>query len=326
LSAPDLNALGAVIAGAGAPATPPSVPPPVVLPGPGLYEGVRFADYLADPLPTPSLTSSIAKTLLSRSPLHAHHEHPRLGAGALAPATKAMDTGTVVHALILGGGQDYVAVDAKDWTTKRARQSRDAIRANGQIPILARQLDACAEVARRLESAIPASAKRELTAVWLSGGSVLCRRRFDALVIDEGLILDLKTCEDAARASDDGNISSFGRDLEAGASIDCADTLHPDYAGRWRFEYVFAEIGPPYDVVTAPITGAMLDLGRRLWRRAVERWDLCLRTDRWPGVHGGRVIPQPRPWVLERDLDAQMVHAEAMRNGARSGSDWLMEG
>ena len=38
------------------------------LKAPGLYANLPFADYLADPCEAPSLTSSLAKTLLERSP------------------------------------------------------------------------------------------------------------------------------------------------------------------------------------------------------------------------------------------------------------------
>jgi hypothetical protein len=35
---------------------------------PGIYPGVSSADYFADPCPTPSLTQSLCKILIERSP------------------------------------------------------------------------------------------------------------------------------------------------------------------------------------------------------------------------------------------------------------------
>ena len=49
------------------------------VPGPGIYPGISAADYHADCAPEPSLSSSIARTLLAQSPLHAYHAHPRMG-------------------------------------------------------------------------------------------------------------------------------------------------------------------------------------------------------------------------------------------------------
>ncbi len=45
----------------------------------GIHLSVPSAVYFADPAAQPSLTQSIAKILIEKSPLHAWHEHPRLG-------------------------------------------------------------------------------------------------------------------------------------------------------------------------------------------------------------------------------------------------------
>lgn len=296
---------------------------------PGLYGNVPFADYLADPCERPSLNPSTAKTLLSRSPLHAHYEHPRLGGGSRFRESKALDTGTVIHSLVLGkgatgGGQEYEAVDADDWRTKWAKEERDRIRAAGRIPILVKHLDGCAEVARRLDDVIPAAAQREATAVWESAigftcGPVLCRRRIDAYLADDALVLDLKTCEDAARAAEGKSIVQFGRDLEAAATLDALETLAPELAGRWRFVYVVAEILPPYATVEVEISGSLLELGRRRWRRSVERWSECLGLDSWPGPFGGRLRPEAPSWALEADLDQQLAGKPANSGGESLG-------
>jgi hypothetical protein len=93
---------------------------------PGLYEGVPETVYHADPVePGPSLSSSIAKLLVTRSPRHAWHEHPRLRkAKALeveAPS-KAMDIGTAAHKLILGRGRDIVEITADDYRGGRREE------------------------------------------------------------------------------------------------------------------------------------------------------------------------------------------------------------
>jgi len=38
---------------------------------PGIYRDMSSEEYLNDPCPAPSLTQSIAKVLIARSPLHA---------------------------------------------------------------------------------------------------------------------------------------------------------------------------------------------------------------------------------------------------------------
>jgi len=301
--------------------------PVVIIDKPGIYGSVPMADYHNDCCVIPSLNSSTAKMLLSRSPLHAWYFHPRLGGHGLFRESKALDTGSVIHALVLGkgmtgGGAEYEPVNADDWRTKWAQGERDRIRASGRIPILQKNLDACAEVARRLDDVIPASAQREVTAVWESptgpdGVPVLCRRRMDALIVAEDLALDLKTCESCVVAAQGRTIAAFDRDLEAAATLDCLDTLFPDRAGRWTYRYVFQEIEPPYDRVELPMDGAFLETGRSRWRRARELWQWCMTRNEWPGAGKwlNGVPPAPPSWYLERDFDDQLRHADFMRGG-----------
>lgn len=83
---------------------------------------VSEAAYHADPCPSPSLSQSIAHTLITQSPRHARLEHPRLG-GQQRASTKAMDEGAILHKLLLGAGADFEMVVADDWRTKAAKES-----------------------------------------------------------------------------------------------------------------------------------------------------------------------------------------------------------
>ena len=65
---------------------------------PGIYE-LSAEEYHADPCPTPSLSSSIARTLLASSPHHAWWEHPRFNPGRVREEDEKFDLGTAAHAL-----------------------------------------------------------------------------------------------------------------------------------------------------------------------------------------------------------------------------------
>lgn len=296
---------------------------------PGMFGNVDFREYLNDPCEGPSLSSSVAKTLLERSPLHAWYEHPRLGGGAPDSGSAAADFGSVTHALALGGGQEYVAVPYLDWRTNDAKKRRDDARAAGLVPILEYQLTACQEVADRIRPLLPAAdCQHEVTAVWEStvgheGRPVLCRRRLDLLCAPRGLVIDLKTTKDAARTAAARALVSDYRDLEAACSLDAVETLLPDLAGRCSFVYLFIEVDPPYASVEVEIAGAMLELGRRRWRRAVDQWGACLAkgegVEHWPGPFGGHSRPEPPPWALEADLDQQLAGRPANSGGEALG-------
>jgi hypothetical protein len=218
----------------------------------------------------------------------------------------------VVHALLLGSGQEYESVPFASYTPKRAQEMRDEIREAGRIPILQGQLGACQEVAEKLRGVIPAGAQCEVTAVWesvagMTCGPVLCRRRIDALLVDEALVLDLKTTEDAARTADPRQLAGLGRDMEAAATLDCLETLLPKLAGRWRFAYIVAELAEPFARVEVDIAGSMLELGRRKWRRAVELWGQCIETGSWPGPFNGHTRPAAPEWAINQEMDAQLA-------------------
>ena len=71
---------------------------------PGVYYDLPEHEYHSDPCDSPSLSASIAQTIVLESPAHAWLQHPRFGGKQIEP-TKEMDRGTLVHALLLGKGR-----------------------------------------------------------------------------------------------------------------------------------------------------------------------------------------------------------------------------
>ena len=74
--------------------------------GLGIHYGIPATRYHSDPCPTPSLSSGIARTLISQSPAAAYREHPKLG-GKRRESTTAMDTGSLVHSLLANNQDDF---------------------------------------------------------------------------------------------------------------------------------------------------------------------------------------------------------------------------
>ena len=107
---------------------------------PGVYD-LDAAAYHADPCPEPSLSSSIGKLIVGRSPLHAKCAHPRLNPDYQPRESGKFDLGSTVHKLILGKGAEVVAIEADDWRTKAAKEARDTARGDGKTPMLVGQLE-----------------------------------------------------------------------------------------------------------------------------------------------------------------------------------------
>lgn len=284
----------------------------------GWHRDVPHAVYHADPCVRPSLSSSVAKVLLSRSPLHAYLEHPQLGASHPVEADiseqrrATLDRGALIHSLLLGNGCDVESLPYADYRTKAARDDRDKARAAGRIPVLVHQLRdlQTAAEALRVNSRLgvllaEGMVEREVTAVWESDG-VLCRGRLDAWEPDALTIHDPKTCENARGASSGNTILRYGWDVQAAAYIQAVETIHPTLAGRVRFRWHFLEVVPPYGCIEAEPTGELLELGRRKWERAVATWGRCLRDDDWPGYPESVLRVEPPGWAMSEDLAEQM--------------------
>lgn len=96
---------------------------------PGLYLGVPEAEYHADPCPEPSLSSTIAKTLLASSPLHAAVRHPRLARQQQKVEREAFDRGKVAHAPV----EDKLHVIELNIATLRGLAEHAAARAPEEL-------------------------------------------------------------------------------------------------------------------------------------------------------------------------------------------------
>lgn len=274
----------------------------------GLHYDVNHDAYHADMCVEPSLSCSIARIIDADTPLHAWQAHPRLGGGVDEVVSQVKDRGTLIHALLLGSGPKIVRIEADDYKTKKAREERDDARAHGKLPVLAAMLDGALYAAEKLRPrlAVP-NPKHEVTAVWRSTGGVLCRGRFDTLSEEIGIIDDLKTTEKISRAVSPWAFEDYGRHIQHAAYVEALETLRPDLAGRVTMRFPVVEIGPPYDIFWAEISGEFRELGQRIWRRSVEKWGHCLRTNDWPGYGDGIHRIEAPPGALARELDRQMA-------------------
>ncbi len=213
--------------------------PPMRL-GLGLHPGVSEAQYHADPCESPSLSASLAHTIVTRSAAHAYDEHPRLGGSRSKAPTKAMTFGTLVHLLVLGGQAEIVEVAADDWKKKAPQEERKAAYKRGAIPVLSRELERAFRLVDKIAQAYPlCPGQREVTAVWrepvresfLHSGeerpeSVLCRCRIDHLDLAEdgtsAVVTDLKIWNSAEPSDLERSLVDNGADIQAEANTSAA--------------------------------------------------------------------------------------------------------
>lgn len=277
------------------------------------------ADLIHDDVPT--LSSSIAHTLLKRSPRHAWWEHPRLNPNHEPRSSGTMDHGTAVHALLFEHKAPEViqledGTYADSFRKHEAQALRDAARKAGRVPLLQKD----ATVVKAMTDAIGlqlakhdadprpfTDGKAEQTLVWEEPGGVWCRARLDWLRDDRVAIDDLKTTTTA-----DPREWSRRRLWEDGKDIQCAFYLRGLRAvtkakqdTEWRF--VVVENQPPYALSVISLDDQALKLGAEKVEKAIAAWRECLQTDEWPAYPNRVCYAELPPWEEARFLEKQML-------------------
>lgn len=235
---------------------------------------------------------------IGRSP--AHYRHACTGQ---REATPAMRTGTLVHGLVLGGGQTVV-YDGE----RRGRAWSDFAAAHE-----GREIVTAAEVARAvpIADAVTADpvagpllraeeARREERLSWSMEG-LACQGTPDYFNPATGVLLDLKTCSDASPRAFGRHAWSYSYHAQL-AWYAHALTL----AGHTVREclLVAVETSAPYGVSVHRLSPRLLEEGHRQWRAWWEQLRVCIAADQWPGYAEAVCELDMPAWMVEDDDDA----------------------
>lgn len=287
---------------------------------PGMHADIPEDRYHADDLlPAPTLSSSLARVILDRSPLHAWYAHPRLNPDfEPAPASAALDLGACAHAMLLGRGQPIVIIDAENFRTKAAQQARDQARAEGKIPMLPHDHDRALEMAaavREQLAKIPGCERTlvdgapEQTLVWGEAGDVWCRARLDWMEMSPGLIVtDLKSTGQSANPFGLGRkIADMGYDVQAAfyrrglKALGLEDGRRPA-----TFRFAFFEDEPPYALSVCELDAMSMDWAHRKVERAIAAWRMSMQSGRWSGYPPMIARLELPAWSLAQAAEAEI--------------------
>lgn len=299
-----------------------AVPPTPTIAKPGIYFDVPEDTYHADPCAEgPSLSSSVAKIMVSRSPLHAWHAHPRLNKSLLLTpeeSTPAKDFGSVVHTMILGQGRKWKEIVADDFRSKAAQAARDEARAAGLIPMLSRRLESANNLATAARDQINGmwlaphfeKGRAEVTMVWRDVEDVLCRSRIDwlpesALAGGHVTVVDIKTTGESGAPADWGRHAfDMGYDIQAALYRRGVKELIKGTLSV-RFVFVVIEQDAPHAMSVFEFSGQAHEEAEQLLDVGMGLWSQCLDAGKWPGYdlgderNGAERIDPPK-WRSER--------------------------
>ena len=275
-------------------------------------------DYRADK-DGPSLSSGIAHILISRSALHAWHAHPRLNPNYRESESEEFDYGTAAHSLLLERDESrIVPIDANDWRTKAAKEARDAARAEGKTPMLARQLARVREMVSAARAAIASSelagvldgAEIEKSIRWQEGKIVKCKARPDAVNRDMQIIVDYKTTGCAEPDAFMRGGLAYGYDVQEAFYRRGMRALGMNY----NFVFLAQEKEPPYACSLVALDPAMQDMADRKVDFAIASWEACLKRNQWNGYANRIAYIAPPAWYAAQNE----ILSDALENGVQA--------
>lgn len=282
----------------------------------GIHLNMPTATYFADPCPRPSLTQSVAKILLDRSPLHAWHAHPRLNPDWKPDDPTKFDVGNVAHKLMIGRGKEIVVLDKfDDWRTSAAKDARAEAQAAGKLAVLGKHFALADRMVRAAREQLdvrglgmlfqPSHGDGEAVMAWEDRGMWL-RQMVDWLTPDRGMFVDYKTTEMSAAPFGLGRMM-----VNAGWPIQAA-------MGEWglnklagfkrrRFLFVVQETEHPYCLSVVEMSEAAMTMGRKQINAAFSVWMRCVASDRWPGYPLDIVVPEYPGYAESSWLDRETI-------------------
>lgn len=303
---------------------------------PGIFLDMSAAAYFADPCVEPSLTQSIAKVLIERSPAHARLEHPRLRpADAHVEAesyVSAQAIGNAAHKLIIGRGKEIAIIVADNFRTKDAQETRDKASADGYVPILAKHHKAAKELCNVMRNQLNATGC--LDAFCNGHGEVVVAAKDDGTwlrsmidwMVSPRELYDLKTSGRSAAPHGVPNIMvDAGWDVQAAMQERILDLVDPAGAGRRTFRFVMVENEPPYALSVHELTESVMTLGRKKLEHAVRLWRICMETNTWPAYPPMINFPQYPGYAETKWLDREVAEVDDLRRVARKREPMLQD-
>lgn len=270
----------------------------------------------------PRFRQSLAKVLIQRSP----KDLKKMLDGGEYESTDAMDKGSVLDSMVFGGAV-FEQTQYK-WTTKVGREQRDALKAQGIIPLRPGQVPESQGLADAVRAKItelgidlddPCTFKqREI--FWTSDQGVECKGTPDLYTCEMAndyhdsarqitivRVYDLKATNSAHPKTLRNQIHKMCWNVQAAAYKEAvmsqaeADGFpNPVYGGH---SIIAAETTGTERVLAYPLSDKNLRAGKNRWVESQETWVWCHKTGEWPDYEECELDP-PHYAMGDEDIDA----------------------
>ena len=265
----------------------------------GIYDGLTNAEYHSGE----GLSASRIKTAAMKTPLHI--------TAPQKPETLAMKIGTMAHMATFEPDlflKTY-AIFEGDRRTKAGKAEWDDIAANNLTPVTNEQYEQAEGIASAVHS-IPGiwdiishkSTVAEASGFYKDNG-VLCKFRPDAWQRDDGIIIDLKTCQDASPRGFANQIAAYGYHIQAAHYLEGAEAiLQKDHT----FIFVAVEKEAPYAAAVYELDEATLLEGLAMRNMGIQAIKHATETGIFKGYAPELQTLQIPRWAF-RATDPELI-------------------
>lgn len=220
--------------------------------------------------------------MIARSPLHWKNRERK--------ETAAMRIGSAVHCAVLESARfalDYVTAPEVN-RSKASKEELVAFEAAnaGRITLSVEEAVLCGRIALAVHehpraNAYLRSGLPEVSALWSDAEfNIRCRARFD-FVTPDGLLIDLKTTQDASASEFARSCAKFRYHVQSAWYQDGYLAATGDLP--LGFVFIAVEKTPPFAVALYELDAKAVDYGRLLARRDLARYANARELDVWTG-------------------------------------------
>ncbi len=293
-----------------------------------IINGMPEDVYHGDPCPEPSLSSTMANTIIEKTEIEAKLQSKRLNPTVEEKTSDAMDLGTLAHDYILSGGLAKFEVAPFDaWRSKDAKAAKAAIESRGLIALNEntasivddvknmrdRLFDQLSEhknysnILRKFKPEQSAFSYDEKMKLW-------SRARFDALEESAPIIVDYKTTALPFDRWEKGELWGGGKYMQNPHYRHVLDTINGQNAPKSEFIWVVQCTVEPFLVKIFVIDESYMEQVEQRYMSARLRFQNCLRTGLWRGELPYTIHTFPPPWIVNKwdndDLNRVIVAEE----------------
>jgi hypothetical protein len=206
--------------------------------------------------------------------------------------TPAMEMGTAAHALILDGKEafekqyikkpDGISLATKEGKAWKAEVGRKKILSSGGKDDPWGSVHGMAKSLKRLEWYAGEDAeyiKRNEVSIYWDWHGVRCKARLDSVLIEEGIVLDLKTTDTVDSELFTKKVVGLGYDFQAAFYAKAAEVA---YGKSFRFLFAAVERKAPYTVDLFEVDEEMMAEGLKKCDSAIRIYADCMEKGEWP--------------------------------------------